>query len=96
MSAKVKLPEGMQEAIGDAIGPFLYLPYGVARIAGEFVAPDDLARELNISPRTLHRWHTLRMGPPRVSIGRTILYRRTAIRTWLESREDGQRRKARK
>jgi len=65
-------------------------------LAGEFVAPDDLARELNISPRTLHRWHTLRMGPPRVSIGRTILYRRTAIRTWLESREDGQRRKARK
>jgi hypothetical protein len=37
MSAKVKVPEGMQEAIGDAIKPFLNLsyPYGVAKIACE-------------------------------------------------------------
>ena len=57
-------------------------------LGGEFIAPDDLAQELNVSPRTLHRWHTLRMGPPRVCIGRTILYRRAAVRAWLEGQEE--------
>ena len=41
------------------------------------------------SPKTsaIDRWHTLRIGPPRVSVGRKVLYRRDSVRAWLQSRE---------
>ncbi len=57
-----------------------------------FIAPDVLAAELHVSTRTLHRWHVLRIGPPRVAIGRTVLYRRESVRQWLESREESRTR----
>ena len=61
--------------------------HAASLLGAEFLAPDDLARELGISPRTLHRWHTERAGPPRVVVGRTILYRRASVLSWLESLE---------
>jgi predicted DNA-binding transcriptional regulator AlpA len=48
---------------------------------------EDLAKQLGVSPRTIDRWHALRQGPPRVCIGRTILYRIDAVRQWLQKRE---------
>ena len=48
----------------------------------------ELSRDLGISKRTLGRWHRQRIGPPRTVIGRTILYRRTAVQEWLRSREE--------
>jgi len=51
----------------------------------------QLAQELGQSPRTLDRWETLRIGPPRVVIGRTILYRRDSVLEWLKSREQHRR-----
>jgi predicted DNA-binding transcriptional regulator AlpA len=59
-------------------------------LAGEFFEPDALARELNVSPRTIARWHARREGPPRVKQGRTILYRKSAVIEWLQSRERAQ------
>ena len=57
----------------------------------EYLTPDGLARELHVSDRTLARWHVERVGPPRVVIGRTILYRRESVLAWLASREDAPR-----
>ena len=57
-------------------------------ILGEYVEAPELSRDLGISKRTLDRWHRQRMGPPRTVIGRTILYRRTAVQEWLRSREE--------
>ena len=57
-------------------------------LQGDYLEKAELARELGKSMRTLDRWHTLRIGPPRVVIGRTILYRRQSVLEWLESREE--------
>ena len=49
--------------------------------------PADVAALLGVSSRTLSRWHALRVGPARCKLGRTVLYRRTAVEAWLESNE---------
>ncbi len=45
------------------------------------------AEVLDVSPRTLDRWHVLRIGPPRIKIGGRVRYRLTAIQEWLRSCE---------
>ena len=57
----------------------------------EYITPESLAKNLDISTRTLARWHVLRFGPPRTVVGRTILYRRDSVLEWLRTREDGAR-----
>lgn len=47
----------------------------------------EAARLLGISPRTLDRWHLLRVGPPRIRYGRTVRYRGSAIEQWLQDHE---------
>ena len=46
--------------------------------------------------RTLERWHSLRIGPPRVRVGRTVLYKVEDVRAWLQeqSSSKGKRRRA--
>lgn len=48
----------------------------------------ELAQQLRVSPRTIDRWQTSRCGPPRVAIGRTILYNLESVRQWLRSNEE--------
>jgi predicted DNA-binding transcriptional regulator YafY len=57
-------------------------------IARDYLTVEALARELGASPRTLMRWHALRMGPPRTVIGKKILYRIASVQTWLQHREE--------
>jgi predicted DNA-binding transcriptional regulator AlpA len=52
-----------------------------------FLRRDELAHQLGLSPRTIDRWQTLRKGPPRICIGRTILYQVESVREWLRTRE---------
>ena len=52
-----------------------------------FLRREELARQLGLSPRTIDRWQALREGPPRVHVGRTILYNVESVREWLRSRE---------
>lgn len=56
-------------------------------LSGHFVEPEALAAALGTSIRTLQRWHRLRQGPPRIVIGKRVLYRIEAVRDWLASRE---------
>lgn len=58
-----------------------------AAVLDGYMRRDELATALGISPRTIDRWHAHRQGPPRIQIGRTILYERHAVRAWLRSRE---------
>jgi hypothetical protein len=57
-------------------------------VGTEFLEEPALCAELKVTPRTLARWRTQRIGPPRVTVGRTILYRREAVLEWLASREE--------
>ncbi len=52
-----------------------------------YISREQLAKELGKALRTIDRWETRRIGPPRVVIGRMILYRKETVREWLLSRE---------
>jgi len=52
-----------------------------------FLRREELAKQLGCSARTIDRWQALREGPPRVHVGRTILYSIQSVREWLRSRE---------
>ena len=52
-----------------------------------FITREQLAAELGKSPRTIDRWEVRRIGPPRVIVGRTVLYRVESVRSWLQSCE---------
>src|SRR5262249_13647002 len=69
-------------------------------VLDDYMTPEQLAAELRRCTRTLDRWHDKGTGPPRVTIGRSPLYRRKAVAQWLLNREedpnDRGRRRARK
>jgi hypothetical protein len=52
-----------------------------------YLTPTQLAAQLGCCEKTLARWHAARSGPPRVTVGRRLLYRRTAVADWLERQE---------
>jgi hypothetical protein len=52
-----------------------------------YLTPTQLAAQLGCCEKTLARWHAARSGPPRVNIGRRLLYRRTAVADWLQRKE---------
>jgi predicted DNA-binding transcriptional regulator AlpA len=52
-----------------------------------YLTPTQLAAQLGCCEKTLARWHAARRGPPRVTLGRRLLYRRTAVSAWLERQE---------
>jgi predicted DNA-binding transcriptional regulator AlpA len=52
-----------------------------------YVSREQLAKELGKALRTIDRWERRRIGPPRVVIGRMILYRKEAVQEWLLSQE---------
>ena len=61
--------------------------HGKAAVS-ELVDRRHAARLLGVSPRTLDRWHLLRIGPPRVALGgRKIRYRLSSLDAWVRSRE---------
>lgn len=54
----------------------------------ERLSRDEAAEYLGVSPRTLDRWHESRIGPPRIKIGRIIMYRRAALEQWILQHEE--------
>ncbi len=57
------------------------------RLLSDFLTKEELAAELRRNARTLDRWATLGVGPPRTCIGRTVLYRRSSVQRWLAAKE---------
>ena len=53
-----------------------------------YLTSDQASRSLGISKRTLHRWGRQRKGPPRIKIGRNVLYRQAALEAWLLQNEE--------
>jgi len=65
-------------------------------LGGDYLTPAQLALELGVSERTLHRWHTERVGAPRICIGKKVLYKRASVLAWLSAREEQPARKGRR
>ncbi|WP_421998077.1 helix-turn-helix transcriptional regulator [Roseovarius confluentis] len=51
------------------------------------MSKSETAKFLGVSNRTLDRWHALRKGPARISAGRRVLYRMSAVSSWLSANE---------
>lgn len=49
----------------------------------QYMTVNETAEMLGINARTLHRWHSLRMGPPRIKVGRKVRYRPEAVAEWM-------------
>ena len=60
-----------------------------AGLLGDLLTRTAVSVALGVSERTLDRWHALRIGPPRIRMGRRILYRRQALENWLLLHESG-------
>lgn len=56
-------------------------------VLAAYVSRDNLARELNVSPRTVTRWTYQVDGIPHLTIGLRTLYRRESVLQWLADRE---------
>lgn len=52
-----------------------------------YISKRELASKLNVSTRTLDRWHARRIGPARSKIGNFIAYRIEAVEEWLQKNE---------
>ena len=53
-----------------------------------YIREAALARQLNLSVRTLQRLAARRLGPPRTRVGRVILYNVEHVRDWLSQQEE--------
>ena len=54
-------------------------------------SPQEVARALEVTERTLARWRSEGGGPGFVKVGRRVFYRWSAINRWIERRERGGR-----
>ncbi len=45
----------------------------------------EAASQLGVSVRTLDRWSVIKVGPPRIKVGRYVFYRTETILKWLSS-----------
>jgi hypothetical protein len=52
-----------------------------------YTTPGGLARMLGVTPRTLFRWDERRIGPPKIKVGKRVLYDLAKIPGWLEEHE---------
>jgi excisionase family DNA binding protein len=67
-----RLAESRRESAGESSVP-------------ELLTQQQLAKELQVSVRTLERWRREGTGPPWVRVGRSPRYRRQDIDRWLEA-----------
>jgi phage terminase Nu1 subunit (DNA packaging protein) len=59
----------------------------MTKLLDKYLTRDQLAAELNVTPRTICRWQEMPDGIPHVQVGGRIYYRAASIKAWLESRE---------
>ncbi len=57
----------------------------------DWISRHDLAISLGVSEDTLWRWDMRRTGPQSIKLGRKVYYRRSTVRSWLETREQARK-----
>lgn len=56
----------------------------------DLLTPDQLAGELQVTPKTLENWRARRIGPPFVRLNRQVRYSRAAVHAWLQQQAQEQ------
>lgn len=57
-------------------------------VKNEYLTKHEAAKLLGKSVPTLDRWNRLGTGPKRTRVGKTILYRKSALVEWLKRQEE--------
>ena len=61
---------------------------GEIEIAGRrYITAHRLAALLGVTVRTLERWDAARIGPPKIKIGKRVLFDVAKLPEWLATRE---------
>lgn len=55
--------------------------------SNDYVSREDAAKLIGVDKCTLSRWFSEGIGPPRIKIGRRVLYSKASIERWLISQE---------
>lgn len=53
----------------------------------DLVEPDEVAKELKVTPGTLAKWRVFGGGPRFVKYGKNVMYDSKDVSDWLESRK---------
>jgi hypothetical protein len=53
----------------------------------DYFTREELAQALGRTVKTLDRWDLNGLGPPRVQVGKLVLYNKKTIEKWLRQRE---------
>lgn len=53
----------------------------------DLLTKDQVAKRLDISLRTLNRWHAEGDGPPLIKVGRKTFYFEKDVLLWLQNRK---------
>jgi hypothetical protein len=70
---------------------------GEIEIAGRrYVRQQRLARILGVTARTLARWNSRGIGPPKITIGKPVLFDLAKLPDWLAARETAPTRNTRR
>ncbi len=70
------------------VSPTALTKDGTVEVAGrKYVTADQLARIFSVTPRTVARWGASRIGPPKIKIGKLVLFDLAKLPDWLASRE---------
>lgn len=56
-------------------------------LLSDYYTVAELASELGITERSLHRYHWLRTGPKRTKIGGRVYFHKDAVHDWLKRQE---------
>ena len=68
---------------------------GEVEFAGRrYITPERLADKLDVTQRTLSRWDAMRIGPPKIKVGKLVLFDLEKLPDWLASREAAPRHQA--
>ena len=61
---------------------------GEIEVAGRcYITADRLAATLGVTVRTLARWDAARIGPPKIKVGKLVLFDLAKLPAWLAARE---------
>jgi len=81
-------PEAVTSAVASAMPQFGPNSQGEVEIAGRhYLTARRLAQLLGVTVRTLARWNAQRIGPPKISIGKIVLFDLAKLPEWLATRE---------
>jgi hypothetical protein len=82
------VPDKPKSGLEAGVSQTVLTETGEVEIAGHrYVTAERLASMLGVTVRTLARWNASRIGPPKITIGKTVLFDLAKLPDWLATRE---------